>query len=133
MKITVVLLDHAEQRPPYTCTWGWKQIQFVKCCVLLRMLDSGQGPENKSFQALRRMYYSYCFSILTSCITLYWKSFASEQAVQQSLLLQFAINGGKCVCSFVQYISVNIRYLLTVFMENAGSGFLQLTNQHHVP
>jgi len=28
------------------------------------------------------------------------------------------------VNAFVQYISVNIRFLLTVFIENAGSGFL---------
>jgi len=34
---------------------------------------------------------------------------------------------------FVQYISVNIRFLLTIFVEYAGSGFLQLTNQHHTP
>jgi hypothetical protein len=33
--------------PPCHFTWGWEQIQFLKCCILFRLLNDRQSSETQ--------------------------------------------------------------------------------------
>jgi len=56
--------------------------------------------------------------------------FAWQQAAQHLPLFLFAVSHGPCI--LFQRFAVGIRFILTIFKEGAGNGFLQLRTLHHI-
>jgi len=55
--------------------------------------------------------------------------FAWQQAAQHFPLFLFAVSQGPCI--LFQCFADGIRFILTIFKEGAGNGFLQLRTLHH--
>ena len=141
------------------CNVGIKEQRWANCCFAhhFKKGDKRNLFGNKAFDSFSRseLLKSMLMKILvfwdtTPCMTESYlrefersaetfldrsnqsslQCFAWRQALQRSLLFQFAVSRGQLFLVYI--ITINIQFLLTILQEYAGNIFVGHTNVRHV-